>query len=218
MNRIIIIDDHDIVRDGYKALFLGNKEFKIIGEASNSEELFEILKTQVPEIIILDIELPTLSGIEIMKILADKYPQIKVLILSGNLIKEDNIYNSINAGALGILPKHTKKEELFKALNKVKNGNEFYSDYVTDILLKKYINKTKLGSKYENKKEINLSEREIQIIKNFANGYSYKEIANKLYISPRTVESHKVNILNKLNLHTMIDIVKYAIKNHIITI
>jgi len=218
MQKVMIVDDHQIVIDGYKLFFLGNKEYKIIGEANNAEQLFEFLTHTLPNIIILDIELPTLSGIEITEILTEKHPNVRIILISGNLHKDDNITKAINAGAMGIISKNSKKDDLFKALDKINNGDEYYSNCITDFLLKRYINKSNINDKYFEKRDINLTDREIELIKCFANGKSYKEIANNLNISTRTVESHKVNILKKLDLYSIIDIVKFAIKNKYIEI
>jgi len=218
MQKVMIVDDHQIVIDGYKLFFLGNKEYKVIAEANNAEQLFEVLEHTFPNIIILDIELPTLSGIEITEILTEKHPNIKVILLSGNLHKDENITKAINAGAMGIISKSTKKDSLFKALDKVSSGDEYYSNCITDFLLKQYIKKSEIKNSYTAEKNIKLTDREIELIKCFANGKSYKEIAAKLNISTRTVESHKVNILKKLKLYNIIDIVKFAIKNNYIEI
>ena len=218
MQKVMIVDDHQIVIDGYKLFFLRNKEYKVIAEANNAEQLFEIIEQTEIDIIILDIELPTLSGIEITEILTDKYPNIKIILLSGNLHKDENITKAINAGAMGVISKNTKQESLFIALDKIKNGDEYYSNCITDFLLKRYIDKSNIKESYIEEKNIKLTDREIELIKCFANGKSYKEIAAKLNISTRTVESHKVNILKKLNLYNIIDIVKFAIKNKYIAI
>lgn len=213
--KIILVDDHDIIRDGIKALLILSKDIEVIGEAGNSEELFELLKETKPDVLILDIELPTLSGLEIANIIQENFSDIKTLILSAKN-DENTIFEAINAGVLGILPKTVKSKELTDAIYKVNSGEQFYSDYIADLMIKSYINKSKISKKFEEKKEAELSAREIEVIRCFTDGMIYKEIADKLNISVRTVESHKLNILKKLELKTIIDLVKYAIKNNIV--
>jgi DNA-binding NarL/FixJ family response regulator len=203
MQKVIIVDDHQIVIDGYKMLFLANNKYKVVNEANNAEQLMKILEHSIPDIILMDIELPTLNGIEITEILNNKYPQIKVIIISGNLLKDDNISDAVNAGVVGVLTKKTKKEELFLALDTITNNDVYYCECVRDFLIKRYINRKKITDKYSKSDKIKLTNREIELIKCFANGKSYKEIAEKLFISTRTVESHKINILKKSSLLQM---------------
>jgi DNA-binding NarL/FixJ family response regulator len=209
--KIILIDDHNIVRNGIKSLLSNISDIEIIAEVSNSEELFSFLKNQIPDIIITDISMPDMSGIEITRYISENFPVIKVLILS-MYINEDYIFNSINAGAKGYLPKNTTGEELIEAIRTINSGKEFYNKTVSDIMLKHYINKAKNAEE----KEEQLSKREYEILKLHAEGQNNKEIADILFISIRTVESHKNHIMQKLKLKNPVDMVKYAIKNKII--
>lgn len=215
--KIIMVDDHQIVRDGIKALIIDDENIEIIGEASNSNELFDLLQDNTPDIILLDISLPDTSGIEIAKQISSEYEGIKILMLS-MYMSEEFITNSIEAGAKGYLPKTTTQKELLDAIKSINNGGEFYNDTVSDILLKSYIKKTQGKNKEEEEKSINLTKRELEILKLFAEGLTNKEIADQLFISIRTVESHKNNIMQKLELKTTVELVKFAIKNNIIEI
>lgn len=214
--KIILVDDHEIVRNGIKSLLILNNEINIIGEASDGEELFNILKTAKPDIIILDIEMPGLSGLEIAAILDESHPEIKKILLSAN-INEENIRLAVEAGVLGILPKNCSHKDLIQAIESSIRGEAYYNNFVTDLLIKNYLNRNTISKKFSSQ-TTELSHREIEVIKCFADGMIYKEIADKLNISPRTVESHKVNILSKLQLNSIIDIVKYAIKNNLVEI
>jgi len=215
MNKIniLIVDDHKIVRQGLKALLIGEKEIKIVAEASDFIEVSEILKTITPDIIILDISLPQKCGIEIAEEITNNHPNIKTIMLSAN-VNEENIIKSIKAGAKGFLPKDTSKEEFVNAVKAVFSGNEYFGDEISQIIYKSYVKIIK-SPKEESP---NLTEREIEIIKLIGESLSHKQIADKLSISIRTVETHKKNILEKLNLQNSVDIVKYAIKNGIITL
>ncbi|MBT7995434.1 MAG: response regulator transcription factor [Bacteroidetes bacterium] len=215
--KIILVDDHHIVRDGIKSLLTGAANIEVIGEASDGYELFNLLKKMQPNIVILDLSLPRLSGIEIIKTLTHEYDDIKVLVLS-MYTSEDFIFNSIKSGAKGYLPKNTTRKELLEAIYKLHQNEEYFSDPISNIILKSYIKKAKTGYSFTDKKEENLSARELEILKLFAEGFSNKEIAEQLSISIRTVESHKNHIMQKLELKSTVDLVKFAIKNKIIEI
>ena len=164
---------------------------------------------------ILDISLPDISGIEITKKLKEDYPEIRVIILSMHL-NEDFIFNAIKAGAMAYLPKNTSRSELLEAIEKVFNGEEFFAEPVSNIILKSYIKKAKKDEADEQEKE--LTKRETEILTLFAEGKNNKEIADMLYISTRTVESHKNHIMQKLELKSTVELIKFAIRNHLIEI
>lgn len=213
--KIMLVDDHQIVRDGIKALLESLENVQVIGEASNAKELLEKLKNCKPDIIVTDISMPDISGIELTKIIKEKeeFSGIKVLILS-MFTNEDFIFNAIKAGANGYLPKNTTRRELFEAVNTIYNGDEYFSESISNIILKSYVKKAQ-NEELTEKKE-SLSVRETEILKHFAQGLSNQEIADKLFISIRTVESHKNHIMQKLELKSTVDLIKFAIKNKII--
>lgn len=215
--KTILVDDHKIIRDGLKALLFKQKRIIVVGEAYDAEELFALLQEKQPDVVIIDIELPTLSGIEISRILENDFPEIKKIILSAN-ITEGIIPELIEYGVLGILSKSCSADDFINSIEKAYDGQHFYNDYVANLILKSFINKNNIPSKFNKPQAVEISEREVEVIKCFAEGMIYKEIADMLNISIRTVESHKVNILRKLKLNTVIDIVKYAIKNNIVSI
>jgi len=209
--KLIIVDDHQIVRDGIKAMFIASKTIKVIGEASGYEELVKLLEKIKPEIIILDINLPGKNGVEITHELKANFSEIKILILSANT-DEESIIGAIKAGANGFLPKDTSKEEFISAINLVYNNEDYFGEKLSKIIYKSYVQHVKSKSIADD----SLSEREIEIVKLLADGLFSKEIADKLFISSRTVETHKNNILSKLNLKNNVELVKYAIKNGIV--
>lgn len=213
--KIMLVDDHQIVRDGIKALLESLENVQVIGEASNAKELLEKLKNCKPDIIVTDISMPDISGIELTKIINEKeeFSGIKVLILS-MFTNEDFIFNAIKAGANGYLPKNTTRRELFEAVNTIYNGDDYFSESISNIILKSYVKKAQ-NEELTEKKE-SLSVRETEILKLFAQGLSNQEIADKLFISIRTVESHKNHIMQKLELKSTVDLIKFAIKNKII--
>ncbi len=215
--KIILVEDHQIVRDGIKALLADAPGMSVAGEAASGQELKELLQQQETDLIIMDISLPDISGIELTKALTESHPSIKVLILSMHT-GEDFIFNAIKAGAKGYLPKNTTRKELLDALNAIANNEEYFSESVSNIILKNYIQKAKNGGKEPQANEEKLTGREIEILKLFAGGMANQEIADKLFISIRTVESHKNHIMQKLELNSTVDLIKFAIKNKIIEI
>ncbi len=210
--KLILVDDHPIVRDGLKVLLMNVPNVEVIGEAADSIELFELLKSNHPDILLMDISMPNLSGIEITeKLNADESP-IKIIMFTADA-SDESVFDALKAGALGYLPKNAKRVEILEAINKVYEGEEYLAESITSTVLKTYISRARRS---EPDKNIELSKREIEIVELFSEGLTYKEIANHLYISTRTVESHKNNILEKLELKTIVDLVKYAIRNGII--
>ncbi len=209
---VIIVDDHQIVRDGISVLLMKTEDINIIGEASNGEQLLLLLKKIIPDIIILDISMPKISGIELSKIIKETYPQIKIVIFSSHT-EGENVVHALEAGAKGILPKNTIREELIEALRSVYGGKEFISKYIPYSTFVNHIKSTKAQKDSKKVLEDVLSIREIEILKLIVDGKSNKEISELLFISQRTVEKHKSNILNKLEMKSVVDLVKYAIKN-----
>jgi DNA-binding NarL/FixJ family response regulator len=214
--RIILTDDHQVVRDGLKSMLSGIQDFQIIAQAANGSELFDILAKNEADILILDIELPDISGLEICSRVSVSYPEIRILILS-MYTGEEFIFKALAEGAKGYLPKNTSRDELVKAIHEIANGREYYSQLISDIMLKSYIKKAKT-KKTDHKNLDELSKRELEVLKMLAEGIPNYEIAEKLFISIRTVESHKSHIMQKLELHTTAELVKFAIRQKLIEI
>ena len=215
--KIILVDDHQLIRDGIKALLSGNNDIDIIGEASDSVELFEKLQFQKPDLLIMDISLPGSSGIEITKVICEKYPEIKVMILS-MYNTEDFIFNSLKAGAKGFLPKNTSRNELLEAIYAIHSGEEFFGEAIAKIMVKGYVKRATDEEKLSERPDEMLTVREIEILKLYVGGFINKEISDQLDISIRTVETHKNHIMRKLGLRSTVEMVKFAIKNKIVEI
>jgi DNA-binding NarL/FixJ family response regulator len=208
---IFIVDDHQIVRDGISALLTKTGNIHIAGEAANAEEAMLMLKKKQPDVLITDIAMPGISGIELTKLVKEKYPQIEVIIFSSHS-EGENVVNALDAGAKGILPKTTIREELIEALLAVSNGKEFISKYIPASTFIHHFKKNKENEKIKE----TLSDREIEILKLIVNGKNNKEISEQLFISQRTVEKHKSNILVKMEMKSVVDMVKYAIKHKLV--
>jgi len=201
---IVLVDDHQIVREGYKLILLLDDAFEVIGEAASAQELFELTKTVTPDVFVLDIAMPGMNGVEICKVLKAEDIQNKVLFLTANH-SSTYIKEAIKAGADGFLPKDSSPKEFKAALHEVHKGNSYFSQKTSGLLVKIMAN-TLNGTQ----QEIELTLREIEIIKEIA--------AANLNISPRTVEAHKKNIQTKLNIDNTIDLVKYALREGIVNL
>ncbi len=215
--RIFLVDDHQLVRDGIKALLVSADDLTILGEASSGAECFEKIATEAPDILILDISLPDTNGIEITRRVTSEYPSTRVLILS-MYTNEDFIFNAIKAGARGYLPKNTSREELLDAIHAIHQGEEFFADSITRIMLKSYVRKAKEDEPAGQATPVPLTSREVEILKLFAEGFINKEISDRLDISIRTVETHKNHIMKKLELKSTVELIKYAIRHKIVEI
>jgi DNA-binding NarL/FixJ family response regulator len=213
---IILTDDHQVVRDGLKSMLFAAPDIQIVAQASTGRELFEILRHNKADVLILDIELPDISGLEICSKVSIDYPEMKILILS-MYTGEEFIFKALAEGAKGYLPKNTSKDELVEAIRSIAKGKEYYSPMISEIMLKSYIKKAKSRNSVDRDLE-ELTKREIEVLKMLAEGIPNYQIAKNLFISIRTVESHKSHIMQKLELHTTAELVKFAIRQKLIEI
>jgi DNA-binding NarL/FixJ family response regulator len=213
--KILIIDDHQIFRDGISSLFNEADDIAVIGYASDGEDAIEKIDQLDPDVLLLDISLPKMTGFDLMRIVNKKYPDIKILVLSMHT-KDEYIFEAINAGALGYLPKqNTSKDELLNAVRTVFNGEEYLNEDVTRVMKKSHSLKSPMNSDFQ--KNFNtLTKREREIVSLVVEGLTNQEIADKLFVNIRTVETHKTNILQKLQLKSSVDLVKFAIKNNLL--
>src|ERR1035437_3551311 len=162
--KIILIDDHQLVRDGIKALLTGIPDIAIIGEASGATELFGVLENLKPDLLIMDISLPEISGIEITKKICNEYPGINVLILS-MYTNEEFIFNSLKAGARGYLPKNTSRDELLEAIYTINKGDEFFGESISKVMLKSFVKRATNEDQPAEKPHEVLTSREIEILR-----------------------------------------------------
>ncbi len=211
---IYITDDHKIVADGIYSYLIGNEKYELTNYTSTGQELLEKLKKSQPDILLLDINLPGISGLNLAKIVHKEYPSVKIVMLTSST-DEKSLDESLKAGAVGYLSKDITEEEFLKALDKVVAGENYFSTGIRQTVFNVFADKVK--NEYQHNED-HLTEREIEVIKLIAEGLSLREIGERLYISARTVETHKKNILEKLDLHSTVDLVKYAILNGYITL
>lgn len=215
MIRIFIADDHSLVRDGVKAIISSHKRFEIAGEASEGNEAFEKISEIQPDLAIIDISMPGISGINLTKKIGQHFPDVKVMILSMH-DSEDYISNALEAGALGYILKDSDKEEVITAIDKVANGETYCSKNVSQILINSFVKSRNKKSTVDPVLTPLLSKREIQILRLIAKGLSNKEIATNLFISTRTVDAHRYNIMQKLQVRNTAELVMYAVNNKLI--
>jgi len=212
--RIIIVDDHQIIRDGIKALLTGISNIEIAAEAGSAEELLQKINSFPADVALIDISLPGVSGISLTAQLNQSHPKLKILILSMHL-NEEYITNALKAGALGYLAKNTTRDELISAIKVVAEGRKYLGKEVSEVITSGYIRRINADEAME--KDL-LSKREIEILRLTAEGLGNKEISDKLFISIRTVESHKNHIMQKLGLKSAVEMTRYAIKTGLIDI
>lgn len=210
--KIILVDDHQMFRDGVKSILHDEQNIELVGEVGNGLDLFRLLETVQPDLIVTDISMPDLSGIEVAKYVSENFPGIKILILSMH-VREDFIIKAIEAGADGYLPKDASMNELLEAIYTISRGESYFNRKISDAILKSFISHSR--PQRETEKRESLTRRELEIIRNVVDGQTNREIADTLCISIRTVDSHKNNIMHKLNLKSSVELVKYAIKNNL---
>lgn len=209
--KLIVTDDHKIIREGIKALLAGDKSIKIVGEAHDSDSLMDLLKREKADIVLLDINMEGKNGIEITAELKEQYPDLKVVILS-MLDYENYVSKAIENGARGYLVKNAGKDELSVALRLVASGSTFISPSISLNLLN---NRSESNNPVHSEQE-SLSKRELEVLHLIADGYTNAEIADKLFNSKRTIETHRQNILEKTRSKNTASLIKYAIKNGLI--
>lgn len=211
--KILIADDHQLFREGLITLLSDASNIEIIGQAENGKEAIQKVRELHPDIVIMDIGMPVINGIEATGILRIEAPNIKVIALTMHSEKHF-IKGMLEAGAYGYLFKNCNYDDLIDAINTVYAGKKYLSDEITDFIIHDYIGKQKDAESDDPQ----LSEREMEILKGFAEGKSSREISEQLFISIKTVGTHKQHIFEKLDLNSTADMVKYAIKKGIISL
>lgn len=210
---ILIADDHDIIREGIKNILCDSLGYEVVGEAADGEEVLTEVKKLKPDILLLDISMPKISGLEVIKQVRYISPKTRILIITVHKAST-YIMKALKAGAKGYLHKESAGEELLPALGKIARGETYLSSTVSSYLVDKAI-----GDKPEQlAKEKLLTSREEEVLRLVVEGKTAKQIANVLFISPRTVENYKNALLKKLNLRRTSDLIKYAVKHKLVDI
>jgi DNA-binding NarL/FixJ family response regulator len=210
-NKVVIVDDHAIFRQGLVMVINRMNNFKVIGESENGKEFLELLKKTIPDIILMDIRMPVMTGIEATQKAIEKYPGLTIAALSMSG-EEKDLQAMINAGALGFLLKSIEKEELEMALNHYAKDKNYYSPELLPYFTNKF-----LGNNNE-ESNIKITLREKEVLELIALGLSNTEIAEKLFISQRTVDGHKANLISKTGSKNIVNLLIFAIKNKLVQI
>ncbi len=214
MIKILLVDDHQIFRDSIRLLFSFESDLEVIGDVSDGTEVLDVLNRLHPDIILMDISMQDLSGVETTHLVKQHYPHIKILILSMNS-ESHHILKALEAGVDGYLLKSAGRNEVLRAIRAVYEGSSYFSKEVSYNIVRQLSQQNKPK---EERQEVPLTAREIEILSLIAQEYSNPEIAEKLFISVRTVDSHRRNIIEKLGVKNTAGLVRYAIENELLPI
>jgi len=212
--RILIADDHELIRRGVRTLLEAEPGWKVVAEASDGQEALEKAKETKPEIVVLDIGMPRLSGLEAARRLKRTLPQIKVLILTMH-DSERLAWEVLNAGALGYVTKSDTARDLIIAIEALRRDKTFFTPKVDRIILDSFLD----GGSSKRAKEMQgeqLTSRQREIVQLLAEGKTSKEVSALLNLSVKTVETHRANIMRRLSCHSVSDLVRYAVRNNIV--
>jgi DNA-binding NarL/FixJ family response regulator len=208
---IIIIEDHPLFREGLKTIISRDDRFKVVGEAGTGYEGLEMTKRLKPDLVIVDISLPDQSGIQLTRDLRQLLSETKILIVSMHS-KIDYIAEAFQAGATGYVVKESASERLLQGLKSVAKGDYYLDSSVSHSVVENLMKSPLKAAKITDADYATLTPREQEVMRFLAEGLSSKAVAEKLFISPKTVENHRANIMNKLGLHSTIELVRYAAK------
>ena len=211
--RVLLADDHGIVRKGLRFLLDRQPGMEVVGEAADGRDAVRLAETVAPDVVIMDVAMPSLNGIEAASQMTKRNPRIRVIMLSMHS-DEDYLLSALNAGAKGYLLKDSAEEDLVRAIQSVHHGTPFFSPSIAKTMLEdymRYLQQRNLQDSYEL-----LTEREREVLQLLAEGKSNKEVASLLELSVYTVETHRLHLMQKLNLHNTAEIVLYAVRKKII--
>ncbi len=210
--KLCIVDDHEIFRKGLKLVFKKNADIGVVGEAGSGEEFLQLMSDVHFDVVLMDIKMKGMDGIETAKKALQKNPNLKVLVLS-TFGEEEFLQQIINVGAKGFLLKNVDKETLFNAIKLVNNGQNYFSPELIPFFTNRFINQGNTGNRKEE-----LSKRELEVLALIGEGLTNAEIAEKLFISIRTVDKHKNNLITKTGSKNVVSLLIYAIRNKIISL
>lgn len=217
MNKIIIVDDHSLFREGIKLLIENEGFGNVIAEAENGQVFIDLLATHTPDLVIMDIEMPIMGGLEATKKALKIQPDLKILVLS-MLSEKTNYFDMINAGAMGFVLKTSGKQEFEKAIDAIMSGETYFSNELLRQIIVNLNAQSETVIDNSDPNTENLTAREKEILYYFCQGLTVTEMATKLFLSTKTIEAHRSALLKKTNSKNTINLVLFAIKNKMVEV
>ena len=213
MIRVLVVDDHAILRDGIRSLLESQEDILVVGEAGNGAEALETISTSLPDIVLMDISMPKTNGLEATRLIKERFPHVKVLILTQHDNRE-YIAPALGAGASGYVLKRSGRREMLNAIRQVHEQGAFLTNKITQEVLQEYSQPGRNGSETEP----HLTGRERQVLQLIVEGKSNKEIALVLGISPKTVSVHRTNIMSKLDVQNTVELIRVATSHPLLSL
>lgn len=211
---VLLVDDHHLVRNGIKSSLESDASIMVIGEGSNGQEAIEKVRLLQPDVVVIDIAMPEMNGLEAAAIITKDFPSVNVLMLSMH-DDQDYVLGSLEAGASGYLLKDTSKEEFIKAIKTVHEGNKYFSSDVSEIIAKGYLQRVNNPAKKLDS-DTELTKKEIAVLREIVKGRNNREIAEEFDKSVRTIEAHRFNIMKKLQVKNAVELVRVAIEDKLV--
>lgn len=213
--RIIIADDHSVVRSGLRLLLQSSPDFTVVAEAEDGEEAVTLVDRHKPDVVVMDISMPKLNGIEATGIMKQSNPDLKIIILTVHE-DEEYVYQMLRAGASGYVLKSAGKKEIFAAIESALSGERFFSPGISKLIIEGFIKRDKeqlqAQEQLQPHSKQQLTKREIEVLQFIAQGFTNRKIAEALFLSIRTINTHRTNLMQKLDIHDTARLVRYAIE------
>ncbi len=210
--RILLVDDHTILRQGLRRLLEGEEGIEVVGEARDGREAVARAKELAPDVILMDLAMPALNGLDATRRILKIQPNARILVLSMYL-DDDYVSQALEAGVAGYIMKDAPASELLRAVREVASGSAYFTPRIPQATIERY----RAAHEADRKRaEVALTHREREVLKLLAEGHTVKEVADLLHLSQKTVDTHKTNLMKKLDIHNRVELVKYAIQRKII--
>jgi len=213
--RVMVVDDHDIVRYGICSVLKSSPDIEVVGEASNGVQAVDQFNDLMPDVVLLDISMPEMNGIETTRTIVRNHSNARVLILTMHL-NEEYLNQVLSAGASGYILKNTEIGEMLNAIRTVAQGRQIFSAPISTLMTEKYVRSAQYNQDSKDSDNPSLTKRETEILQKIADGKTSQEIAEILFISPRTVDTHRANLIQKLGVKNSAGLVRYAIENQLV--